>query len=164
MFPLFCPPSVSAGHCGPWVNAVSGHVWEEHLTWYCSSVDYTKGFIIVKISNDWYYSSYTVFLFQNFCYRKTRATYCRGDSKLLCEVYNSNFVLFVHRLERTQGCSWLASHCRGHVWGPAKFYFLRDSAQNILQISAATKLALQFITTLHNSKSLFNETMLKHLH
>jgi hypothetical protein len=34
------------------------HIWEEHLTWYYSSVDYTKGFIIVRISNDWYYSLY----------------------------------------------------------------------------------------------------------
>jgi hypothetical protein len=44
------------------VNAVSGyvcrlkfeivciHIWEEHLLWYYSSVDYTKGFIVVKIS------------------------------------------------------------------------------------------------------------------
>jgi hypothetical protein len=42
-----------------WNSKLCIHIWEEYLTWY-----YTKGFIIVKISNDWYYSSYTVFLFQ----------------------------------------------------------------------------------------------------
>jgi hypothetical protein len=40
-----------------------------------------------------------------------------------------------------QGGRWEASkctRCRGHVWGAAKFYFLRDSAQKELQHFPAT--------------------------
>jgi hypothetical protein len=44
-----------------------------------------------------------------------------------------------------QGGRWEApksTRCRGHVWGPTKFYFLRDSAQKELQRFPATQHSL----------------------
>jgi hypothetical protein len=45
----------------------------------------------------------------------------------------SDFILFVHRFGRTQGCLWMASSWRGHVWIAMEFNFSGDSAQNTLQ-------------------------------
>jgi hypothetical protein len=68
----------------------------------------------------------------------------------LYELYNSDFNLFVRRLGRTQEHLWMALGWRGHVCGAREFYFLRDSAQTILQIFPAPfctkKPALSFIS------------------
>jgi hypothetical protein len=61
-----------------------------------------------------------------------------------------------------QGGGWEApksTRCRGHVWGPAKFYFLQDSAQKELQHFPATHdsaitTTLSFMT-FHSNFSLY---------
>jgi hypothetical protein len=70
--------------------------------------------------------------------------------------------LFIHKgwwkLKRLfgfalQGGRWEApksTHCRGHVWGPAEFYFLRDSAQKKLQRFPATYNSAITTPLLHN--------------
>jgi hypothetical protein len=70
--------------------------------------------------------------------------------KLVCELYNSDFVLFVHRFGRTWGRLWMASRWRGHVCGATEFYFLRDSAQIILVLLPQTPLQ-------QNGASLFSD-------
>jgi hypothetical protein len=64
-----------------------------------------------------------------------------GGGGAICGLF-SDFILFVHRLGRTQGCLWMASHWTGHVWVATEFNFSRDSARCILQI---------FPTPLHQS-------------
>jgi hypothetical protein len=136
------------------LSVVVHDIWEEHLTWYYTlRASSLSKLVMIGIIHHILY-----FYFKTFVTGRLKSNLLsplkllvpgtRGGSKLLCEVYNSNFVLFTGWGEH-KDCSWIASHCRGHVWGLAKFYFLRDSAQNILQIST-TKLT----TTLHSNKSL----------
>jgi hypothetical protein len=62
-----------------------------------------------------------------------------------------------------QGGWWEApksTRCRGHVWGPAKFYFLRDSAQKELQTQQSVLLSKLFLHSLSPFPLLFFHVML----
>jgi hypothetical protein len=87
-----------------------------------------------------------------------RATYwpylkmCPVSCNMRCS--NSDFLLVVLRLRRSQGYSWMALHWRGHVWGATEIYFLRDGVHKELQFFTASHCSkivhtFYFITQLH---------------